>query len=290
MSAPRAGVGLHSQSRIVLRRQGVPGPGQVVVLVDQAYVQPGRAWAAVVAVHASSLRLGRGERPYDGVVPVIGRRIQVRQRRPQVVAVPHTGQDGDDARLVQGVLDALGSGQGPAEGRDLRVGELAASERLHDGDPDTVGFASAVQIRPLADLAVGELPLLPVVRGVDAEHDHVYDSRVQRLLGDGWGVGGNAYVVNCPLVLQLLDVIDDASVPLVVKLREAVDAVYEAVVDVVRADLGHLPLYRLPDVVQAVNPAVLAGGVVGPEVHLEHGLLAPPLQGLPERAEGHAGG
>ena len=29
VSAPRAGIGLHSQSRIVLRRQGVPGPGQV---------------------------------------------------------------------------------------------------------------------------------------------------------------------------------------------------------------------------------------------------------------------
>ena len=89
------------------------------------------------------------------------------------------------------------------------------------------------------------------------------------------------------LLLELEDVVDDAAVPLLLQIADAVYAVDEAVVDVVGPDPVHLPCHGPLHVVEPVHPAVCPGRVVSSEVHLQDRLSAPPLQRLAESLEGH---
>ena len=65
------------ERQIVLLRQHVAQPGQVVILVDQADIQSCRTGVAVLAVYARALRVLRREGGNDGIVPLL--RFQIKQ-------------------------------------------------------------------------------------------------------------------------------------------------------------------------------------------------------------------
>lgn len=65
------------ERQIVLPCQHVSQPGQVVILVDQADIQPRRTGVAVLALYARALRVLRREGGNDGIVPLL--RFQVKQ-------------------------------------------------------------------------------------------------------------------------------------------------------------------------------------------------------------------
>ena len=136
--------GLFLQLIVVAARQFVPGPRQIVILVDDADVQPRRAGLAVVAVYTDAGGVLRGKRAEDGIIPFLRGGVQEAQDALQVCAVPHTGQHGEHTRLIQRVLDALVFGQRPAEGRGARIQQLAAAERLHHRDAHALRFTPAV--------------------------------------------------------------------------------------------------------------------------------------------------
>lgn len=74
------------ERQIVLLRQHVAQPGQVVILVDQADIQSCRTGVAVLAVYARALRVLRREGGNDGIVPLL--RFQVKQIAQNAVKSP----------------------------------------------------------------------------------------------------------------------------------------------------------------------------------------------------------
>ena len=65
------------ERQIVLLRQHVAQPGQIIIFVDEADIQPRRTGVAVLAVYARALRVPRREGGNDGIVPLL--RFQVKQ-------------------------------------------------------------------------------------------------------------------------------------------------------------------------------------------------------------------
>ena len=224
--------------RVVVAGQGVPGAGEVVILVDQAHVQAGRAGRAVVAVHAADLP-GRARRDAR-VVARAGRRVQEPEQAAQVLAAAHAGQDRQHAGLVQRVLDALVFRERAAQGRGLFVQELAAGERLHHGDAHALGLAAAVEVHALLRAADGELPARAVVVGrIDAEHDQVQHHFLQQAVHHRRRVRGQADVAHDALVLQAQDLLQRA--PSRLQVAQFVDAVQEPKVDRVGLQVPELP-------------------------------------------------
>ena len=74
------------ERQIVLLRQHVAQPGQVVILGDQADIQSCRTGVAVLAVYARALRVLRREGGNDGIVPPL--RFQVKQIAQNAVKSP----------------------------------------------------------------------------------------------------------------------------------------------------------------------------------------------------------
>ena len=59
VAAGDAGVGLYLQITVVVRRQGVPGLGQIIILVDEPDVQPaGQGWQWLQYTHVPSISRG----------------------------------------------------------------------------------------------------------------------------------------------------------------------------------------------------------------------------------------
>lgn len=65
------------ERQIVLLRQHVAQPGQIIIFVDEADIQPRRTGVAVLAVYARALRVLRREGGNDGIVPLL--RFQIKQ-------------------------------------------------------------------------------------------------------------------------------------------------------------------------------------------------------------------
>ena len=266
--------------------QRVPGEGEVVVLVDQPHVQARRAGLAVVAVDAGPVHVARGEGADGGVVPRLGGGAHKAEHPLQVRPAAHPGQHGEHARLVQRVLDALVLGERLAEGGGLVVEQLAAGKRLHHRDADPLRLAAAVELHPLGGAAVGELPVLVVIGGVDAEHQHVHQAGVQHLPGGGRRVRGQADAAHDALFLQAEQVIQHAVFPVLLPVGRLIQAVDEAVVNVVSAQRLELPGDRALRRLAVGGPAVaLAVAVAGAEVNLIAHPVARAGKGLTKGGE-----
>ena len=155
---------------------------------------------AVVAVHAHAVGVLGSEGAQNGVVPLLGGGAAEAQNPLEVLPVPHAGKHRQNTGLVQSVLDALVLCQRLAEGRGLRFQQLPAAESLHHRDAHALCLAAAVQRLALVHLADGVLALLVIVAGVDAEHHHVQDAQIQRLLHHGRRVRGKPHVADHPLL------------------------------------------------------------------------------------------
>lgn len=57
MAAAHTGVGPNRQVSVVVCHQSITGPGQIVILVNEANIQTGRTGLAVVAVDTSPLHI-----------------------------------------------------------------------------------------------------------------------------------------------------------------------------------------------------------------------------------------
>ena len=288
VAAGDAGVGLYLQIAVVVRRQGVPGLGQIIILVDEPDVQPGGTGLAVVTVHARPLHLPGGEGADGGVVPLRLRGVEEPQQPREVRLSPDAGEDGEDPRAVQGVLEALVVGESHAEGGGLGVQELPAGVGLHHRDAHPLRLAAAVQGGPLGGAAVGVLPVLVVVSRVDAEHEHIHQAGVQHLVDQLRGVGGKADMAHHPRLFLLQQVVQHSVFPVLLPVGGLVQAVDEAVVDVVGLQLLQLPVHRAADRIQIGGPAVASPlAVDGAEVDLVEDLVPDVGQGLAEGGEVH---
>ena len=283
VAALNAVPGVLVQMGVVVPGQLVSRPGQVVVFVDEAHVQTRRAGLAVVAVdaHPGGVHGGEGR-----IVPLLRRGVQEPQQPVQVLPVPHAGQDGEDAGLVQGVLDALVLGEGTAEGGGAGVQQLSAAEGLHHRDAYPIRLAPAVEGGALLRPADGVVPVVVVVAWVDAEHEQVQNPQVQHPVHHAGGVGAQADVPHRPLPLELLDVVQHASICHLLQVGLLVQAVEKAKVDVVGLEGGELPVDGTLDGVQVCGPAVAPAVVIGAEVDLEIDLVPDPGHGLPVDGEG----
>ena len=262
-----------AQVAVVVPRQLVAGPGQVVILVDQAYVQPGGAGLAVVAVDADAGGVPGGEGAQHGVVPLLRGGVQESQDPREVRPVPDAGQHREHPGLVQGVLEALVFREGLPEGRGLGVEQLAAAEGLHHGDAHALRLAPAVEGHPLLRAADGVVPVVVVIAGVDAEHQKIQDPHVQDPVHHLGRVRAHADVPNGPLPLELLDIVQNAAVQHRLEIGFLVQAVEEAEVDIVGFQGAQLPVDGALDGVQIRGPAVHPALVVGAEVDLEADLV-----------------
>ena len=74
------------ERQIVLLRQHVAQPGQVIIFVDEADIQPRRTGMTVLTIHARALRVLRREGGNDGIVPLL--RFQVKQIAQNAVKSP----------------------------------------------------------------------------------------------------------------------------------------------------------------------------------------------------------
>ena len=122
------------QLSIMLTRQPISCQRQVIVFIDQSYIQTSRTGLTMVAVNADSLRLLRGKRTQHRVIPFFRRRVTEAQQAFKIAASTDTGQDSQYARFVQRILYALEFRQCLPKRRALCVQKLASAERLHYRD------------------------------------------------------------------------------------------------------------------------------------------------------------
>ena len=121
MSAANTVGSLFLQVGVVILCQHIPCPGQVIILVNQSHIQPCRTWSTVIAVYADSFRILRSESSKNGIVFLLGRSLQIAEDTFQVLPIPYTWQHGQNAWLIQGILDALVLRQRRVERRRLRI-------------------------------------------------------------------------------------------------------------------------------------------------------------------------
>ena len=183
-------------------RQGVPGAGQVVIFVDKANVQPGRARLAVVAVYAHARGVLRGKGAQHRIIPRFGARRQKAQHAPHVLPVAHAGQHRQHAGFIQRILHALVFAERLPKRRGGRAQQLPARKRLHHRNAHALGLAPAVQRLPLVHFSNGKLAVAVIVGGVDAEHQHVNQPHVQHLVHHLRRVGRKPNVPHNALALQ----------------------------------------------------------------------------------------
>ena len=107
----------------------------------------------------------------------------------------------------------------------------------------------------LGGTADAVVPLAVVVNGIDAEHQRIHDAKVQDLVCQGRGVGGEPQVADDALGLQVLNVGQDAVFLVGGQVALLTQAVEKAEVDVVRPEVLELPGDGLLDLVLFRGPA-----------------------------------
>lgn len=107
MSAADAVRRFFIQVMIMIRCQSIPQHSEVMILVDQRDVQAGRTWMTVPAIDAASLLLHRIKLCEHGIIPFLLGSAAISEQLAQIPAVTHSRQHRDDARLIEGVLQAL---------------------------------------------------------------------------------------------------------------------------------------------------------------------------------------
>ena len=252
----------------MVSRQGIPGTGQIVIFIDKPHIQPGRAGLAVVAVHAHPLGSLRRERAQHRIILLFRGSRQKAQHAPYIFPAAHARQHCQHAGLIQRILHALVFAQRPPKGRGSRAEKLPAGKRLHHRNAHALGLAPAVQRLPLIHPADGEFAVAVIVRGVDAEHQQVYQPHVQHLVHHLRRVGGKPNVPHGALALQLFQILQRAVRFGLFQVCRLVNAVQKAKIDVVRFQRVQLPGHRAFDVLHLQRPAVFSGAVVRPKVHL----------------------
>ena len=111
VAAPDAGVRLNGQFLIMTGRHLIARLRQIIIFVDQSYVNPRRTGQAVVAVNAASLRGCRRESADHRIILLFRRRIYKAQQVLQILHAPHAGHHAQHAGPVQSVLNTLEPGQ-----------------------------------------------------------------------------------------------------------------------------------------------------------------------------------
>ncbi len=123
---------------VVVRRQLISGPGQIVILVYDPYINARGAGLAMVAVHTFSFGVLGREGADDGVVLFLGGGVAGRKHVLHILPIADAGQHRQHAGLIQCVLDALGLCQRLAEGGGFVLQKLAAcnpTRRFTDRPP-----------------------------------------------------------------------------------------------------------------------------------------------------------
>ena len=108
MPAADAVGGVFRELLIVIRRHAVPDFGQIVIFVDKPDIQTRRAGPAVVAVYAGSKSVLWRKGADCGIIPFLLRCGQNAQCVLHILEAADAGQNGQYARLIQRILDALG--------------------------------------------------------------------------------------------------------------------------------------------------------------------------------------
>ena len=102
--------GVFRELLIVIRRHAVPDFGQIVIFVDKPDIQTRRAGPAVVAVYAGSKSVLWRKGADCGIIPFLLRCGQNAQCVLHILEAADAGQNGQYARLIQRILDALAGG------------------------------------------------------------------------------------------------------------------------------------------------------------------------------------
>ena len=280
MAAADAVVCVLLQRAVVLRRQRIARPGEVVILVHKAHVDPRGAGLAVAAVNAFAARLRRREGADHRIVRGFLRLVKIGEKGLHVRRVPHPGQHREHAGLIEAIADALVRCERLAEGRPVRFQQLPAGKGLHHRYANALGFTPAVDRAALVHAAVGVFALPVVVGGVHREHQHIHVRLVHDAHDHPRGVGGKADMAHHARLLQRKDIVVNAVAFVRFPVGLLILAVDEAVVDVIGAKLPQLflygPLYRI----QRQRPAVFAARIVRAEVDLEEYVLPQAPEGL----------
>ena len=148
----------------------VTGKRKVIVLVNEADIQSHRTRLAVIAVNALSADGFRRVLSDDGIIQIFFLLIVIGKQCSDFIRALRTRQHTQHSRSVQGVADALEWCQSRMERGSLRIQQLAAGERFHDGDADAFLLASSVYRKTLFILSVRVFPLTVVICRIDGEH------------------------------------------------------------------------------------------------------------------------
>ena len=275
MAAVHTVRGVLFQLGVVVRRHGVPGQGQVVILVDEAHVQPSRAGLAVVAVHAVPYGVLRRKGAENAVIPFLRRGVKKAQQMSHIVRISDSRQYREHAGLVQRVLDALILGERFAEGGRFSIQQLAAGKRLHNRNAHALRFAPAIELHPMAGAAVGivavlvgVLSLTVIIPRIDGKHQLFHQTGIQYHVRQLRRMGGQSDVLDGALLLHLQQIRQYAVFLVGFPVGGRVETVDKAVVHVVCFQIAEHPVDLLLYLLQIGGPAILACFIVGSEMDL----------------------
>lgn len=85
----------------------IPLFGKIIILIDDPDVDLFGAWLAVIAVYACTGCICRGKCADNRIIPRLVRGVVIAQNVFHILRAAHTGQHGQHARPIQGILQAL---------------------------------------------------------------------------------------------------------------------------------------------------------------------------------------
>ena len=258
-AAANAGLRVHLQLPVMIGGQHVAAPGQVVIFVHQADLDPFGAGLAMGAVDAATDGVLRESAADDRVIFFLGRGIKGIQQEIEISQASYSRQNRENARAVEGVLQELRNGKLESKGGQLRGKQLSSVEGLHYGDPHTLRLTAFQQPPTGADGADAQfVAFFQIVRRIQGEHHHAHKLCVQQHFGHLRIVGGKADVPNRGFFLQGANVIQHAAFYQVFHVLFLVHAVQKAHVNIIGAQLHQFPIEGLLNFRQVPAPAVFA--------------------------------
>ena len=124
---------------------GLVQHGDIQVLVDIGDIDAGGAWEAVVAVNAMAFEVALEVTKHGAVVPLAIALIELGYGFKHVFPGAATDEGAHHRRPGQGIVYALGHGQGLGEGRLFRGDKFPGPKGLHHRDGDSLPLAELVQ-------------------------------------------------------------------------------------------------------------------------------------------------
>ena len=184
VTAGNAGVGFQRELLIMPCGHLIASQSKIIIFIDQTDINTARTGLTMVAVDADAFGVGWCESADRGIVPFLSGGVQISEDIGKICPVANTRKYSQYSRTIQGILNALDTGELLFEGGGLGIQKLSSAKGLHYGDADSFSLAFPVEA---AAVGVGADSISSggiIVGGIDTEHHHINTARVQKAPDD----------------------------------------------------------------------------------------------------------